>query len=235
MQIFYTENITLNKAIIDGQEHQHLAKVLRKKIGDKVYLCNGKGSLFSAEIEALTKKQSVLHIIEEIENLNENPCKLTLAVAPTKNNDRYEWMIEKATEIGVAQIIPFIAQNSERRKIKLERFNAKALAAMKQSKTLFLPKIDEAVKYKELLKIEGYDKKYIAYLRHNTAAINEAFLNVNANENILVLIGPEGGFTEEEVQEAEKNNFTTLSLGNKRLRTETAGVFTASAYQILVK
>lgn len=235
MQIFYTKNISGNIALIDGQESIHLTKVLRKNVDDEVYICNGLGSLFKAEITAVSKKESVLNIIETVEHQNENLCQLILAVAPTKNMDRYEWMIEKAVEIGVNQIIPFYSQNSERRRLKLERLEGIAIAAMKQSKTLFLPKISEAIKFKDLLNLEFSEQKFIAYLRGNTEDVKSVFPKLSTTKSTIILIGPEGGFTVEEAAEAEKNKFKTLSLGSKRLRTETAGVFTASAYQLLCK
>lgn len=235
MQLFFTQNIQNNIAIIDGQEHIHLAKALRKVIGDVVHLLDGKGALFLAEITGQTKKVTTLYIKEVVESVTANPNNLILAVAPTKNLDRYEWMVEKATEIGVKEIIPFFSQNSERRRLKTERVEAIAISAVKQSKTLFVPKIWEPIKFKELFIHDIAPQKYIAYLRENTENVVTAFPQLNIHENTIVLIGPEGGFTVEEAQLAEKNNFKTLSLGNKRLRTETAGVFTASAYQLLCK
>jgi len=235
MQIFYSTNIQDNIAIIDGQENIHLSKVLRKEIGDEVYLLNGKGTLFLAEITSQSKKATTLTIKNTVESEEKNHNNLILAVAPTKNIDRYQWMIEKAVEIGVNQIIPFYSQNSERRRLKLERLEAIAIAAMKQSKTLFLPKIAAPINFKDLLNQEFSDQKFIAYLRDNTTDVTTSFPQLKPELSTVVLIGPEGGFTVEEAAQAEKNKFKTLSLGNKRLRTETAGVFTAAAYQLLCK
>lgn len=235
MQLFYTTNIQMNIAIINGQENIHLTKVLRKNVGDEVFICNGEGGLFKAVLSSTSKKESVLDILETIEQQTENPSQLILAVAPTKNMDRYEWMIEKAVEIGVNKILPFYSQNSERRRLKLERLEGIAVAAMKQSKTLFLPIIAEPVKYKDLLTQDFSEQKFIAYLRDNTGDVSTSFPQLKPELSTVVLIGPEGGFTVEEAEQAVKNKFKTLSLGSKRLRTETAGVFTASAYQLLCK
>ncbi len=235
MQLFYTTNIQKNIAIINGQENIHLTKVLRKNVGDEVFICNGEGGLFKAVLSSISKKESVLDILETIEQQTENSSQLILAVAPTKNMDRYEWMIEKSVEIGVNKIIPFYSQNSERRRLKLERLEGIAVAAMKQSKTLFLPIIAEPVKYKDLLTQNFSEQKFIAYLRDNTEDVTTSFPQLKPELSTVVLIGPEGGFTVEEAEQAVKNKFKTLSLGSKRLRTETAGVFTASAYQLLCK
>ena len=150
MQLFYTKNIQNNIAIIEGQENIHLSKVLRKVVGDEVHILNGIGQLYLAEITQQTKKATTLIIKQTIENKSKNSNNLILAVAPTKNMDRFEWMVEKATEIGVKEIIPFFSQNSERRRLKTERVEAIAISAIKQSKTLFVPKIWEPIKFKEL-------------------------------------------------------------------------------------
>ena len=235
MQVFYSQNIVGDKILIDEQEHIHLSKVLRKAIGDKVYVCNGKGFFVLAEIISMTKKETMLLTREVLHDEKENTNRLTLAVAPTKNMDRYEWFIEKAIEIGVHEIIPFYSQNSERRKLKLERIQTIAISAMKQSKTLFLPEISEPISFKELITKKSPDQKYIAYVLEETSTAKDVFPLLDSEKELLVLIGPEGGFTVEEAELAVKNSFKALSLGAKRLRTETAAVYTAAAYQLLCK
>lgn len=235
MQVIYSQNIVGEKVLVDQQEHIHLSKVLRKNIGDTIYICNGNGLMVLAEIASISKKETILFIREVIEDQKENTNQLTIAIAPTKNMDRFEWFLEKSIEIGIHRIIPFYSQNSERRKLKMERLNTIAISAMKQSKTLFLPHIEEPVSYKELLTKDFGTQKYLAYVLENTLTVKGVFSSLDNKKDLTVLIGPEGGFTSEEAAQAIKNDFKTLSLGAKRLRTETAGIFTASAYQLLCK
>jgi 16S rRNA (uracil1498-N3)-methyltransferase len=235
MQVFYSQNIVGDKILIDQQEHIHLSKVLRKTLGDKIYVCNGKGLFVLAEIISMTKKETMLLTKEVLHDEKENSNRLTLAVAPTKNMDRYEWFIEKAIEIGVHRIVPFYSQNSERRKLKLERIQTIAISAMKQSKSLFLPEIHAPISFKELLNLKLTNQKYIAYVLEETNTVKDVFPLLEPDKELIVLIGPEGGFTVEEADRAMKNSFKALSLGAKRLRTETAAVYTAAAYQLLCK
>lgn len=233
MQVFYSNNIINTAIFIEGQEHVHLTKVLRKSEGDEVAICNGSGLMLSARIVSISKKQTVLEKIEILAQEKVNTNKLILAVAPTKNIDRYQWMIEKCTEIGISKIIPFYSQHSERRRLKLDRLQLIALSAMKQSKSLFLPEIIEPISFKDLLKMESVKQKGLAYMEEETTSIAKLISNLNRKEELLIAIGPEGGFSEEEVQQAKTNGFAPISLGSKRLRTETAAVYSAVAYQLL--
>lgn len=234
MQVFFSNKFIEDQILVDDQEHQHLNKVLRKKVGDHVFVCNGKGLMVEAEILASSKKETILKKLEVVIQLERDPNNLILAVAPTKNIDRYEWMLEKAIEIGVRKVIPFYSQNSERRKLRLERLQGIALAAMKQSKAVFLPEIIEPISFDKLLQVAS-ENRFIAYVRETSVSIQTEFSKLSKAENCLVLIGPEGGFTHEEANLAIKNGFVSISLGEKRLRTETAGVFTAAAHQLLTK
>jgi len=233
MQVFYSNNIINTAIFIEGQEHVHLTKVLRKSEGDEVAICNGSGLMLSARIVSISKKQTVLEKIEILAQEKVNTNKLILAVAPTKNIDRYQWMIEKCTEIGISKIIPFYSKHSERRRLKLDRLQLIALSAMKQSKSLFLPEIIEPISFKDLLKMESVKQKCLAYMEEETTTIAKLISNLNRKEELLIAIGPEGGFSEEEVQQAKTNGFAPISLGSKRLRTETAAVYSAVAYQLL--
>ena len=233
MQVFYSNNIINTAIFIEGQEHVHLTKVLRKSEGDEVAICNGSGLMLSARIVSISKKQTVLEKIEILAQEKVNTNKLILAVAPTKNIDRYQWMIEKCTEIGISKIIPFYSKHSERRRLKVDRLQLIALSAMKQSKSLFLPEIIEPISFKDLLKMESVKQKCLAYMEEETTSIAKLISNLNRKEELLIAIGPEGGFSEEEVQQAKTNGFAPISLGSKRLRTETAAVYSAVAYQLL--
>ncbi len=231
MQVFYSDNITDQSILIDGQEHHHLVKVLRKNVGDYVFVCNGLGLMLEAEIISTGKKESVLRQRQIVKAENKNPNQLVLAVAPTKNIDRYEWMIEKCTEIGVRTIIPFYSHHSERRRIKLERLQLIALSAMKQSKSLFLPEISDAVLFKDFICKDFSGTKLIASMEESSRSINESIAN-SKEEEVIIAIGPEGGFSSEEIDAAKEKDFIPITLGSKRLRTETAGVFCSAAYQL---
>ena len=231
MQVFYSNKIIDQSILIDGQEHHHLVKVLRKSVGDVVFVCDGNGLMLEAEIVSSSKKETVLRERSVYRKEKENPNHLVLAVAPTKNIDRYEWMVEKCTEIGVHTIIPFYSHHSERRRIKLERLQLIALSAMKQSKSLFLPEIKEAKLYKELIEEEFNGTKLIAYIEEDSRGVKKTLANVK-NQNVLIAIGPEGGFSQDEIRTAKEKDFIPITLGSKRLRTETAGVFCSTAYQL---
>ena len=147
---------------------------------------------------------------------------LHLAVAPTKMNDRYEWFLEKATEIGIHEITPIICDRSERKVINTERFDKIILTALKQSNELFLPKLNEAITFKEFVKLKNEGKKLIAHCEETNKKTLKSVLA--PNENITILIGPEGDFSEKEIEAALENNYIPVSLGSTRLRTETAAI-----------
>lgn len=232
MQLFYSPDVSLNNTfIIEGQEHVHMTKALRKSVGDLVNVTNGKGELFSCEIVATTKKHTTLANAQLKEKVAKNN-KLCLAVAPTKLMNRYEWMLEKGVEMGVVEWLPMFTFHSERRKIKQEKLQLQALGAMKQSLQFWKPTVNEASSFKALLHHgQQYDQKYIAYCDEHKVQLKEV---LSPQSNAIVLIGPEGGFSKEEVKEAENMGFRSISLGKNRLRTETAAIFVASLYYSLL-
>lgn len=230
MQLFYSEKIIKPLQIIeiDDQENIHLTKVLRKAIGEKIHITNGKGELFIAEIISLNKKRSSLKIIEKLKS-NNSINNLTIAIAPTKTISRIEWFIEKSVEIGINEIFLFTSQNSERKIIKLNRLTTKALSAMKQSLNLNLPKISDLYSFKKLLQeVESkFEVKLIAYCEET----DSKFSRYNfSNKKTIVMIGPEGGFSIEEITLAKQFGFKSVTLGKNRLRTETAGIYICSLF-----
>lgn len=235
MQIFYSSNINNGLAIISQQENQHLVKVLRKQVGDIVYLANGKGTIFEAEILQTKKKESLLKIKSTYKEELKNNNLLSIAIAPTKSMDRFEWFIEKAIEIGINSIIPFYSQHAERKVLKMNRLQSIALSAMKQSKTLYLPLIHEIKDFKTVIQQVNNHQKYIAYLGETTIDIQNLMPTINYKEETIIFIGPEGGFSEQEINLANENHIQAISLGEKRLRTETAGIYACSAYQLFKK
>jgi len=232
MQLFYKEELSeINQIFeIDQQENIHLTKALRKDIGDHVSVTNGRGLLFLSEILSISKKRSKLKTIKLLP-INGIESKLTIAIAPTKNITRIEWFIEKSVEIGIFEIILFNSQNSERRNVNTKRLQLKSLSAMKQSLKYFLPNVSELVNFKTLLeKFNHFENKLIASCEENEI---DFLKNIKETNKTIVLIGPEGGFTKEELIFAKKNGFKSVSLGGSRLRTETAGIFVCSVFNAL--
>jgi 16S rRNA (uracil1498-N3)-methyltransferase len=224
MQLFFTTDIRGNLAHFDETESRHLTQVLRRKVGDTVQLTDGLGHLFSGEIIEVGKRTCAVAIQQTTTNFEARPFRLHIAIAPTKNMDRFEWFLEKATEIGIDEITPLICKRSERTVVKTDRLKGVLASAMKQSLKAFLPKINEAVDFQQFMKnkfAEG-DQKFIAYC--NDAERHPLSKMYEKPKNCVLLIGPEGDFTEAEVALAFKQNFVGVSLGNSRLRTETAGV-----------
>lgn len=222
MHIFYTPGINSKEYTLSEEESKHCIRVLRLKAGDAVYLIDGKGGFYYAKITEENPKRCVVSVYQTIKEYGKRNYHLTIGIAPTKNIDRFEWFLEKATEIGIDRIIPFISQQSERKIIKPERLNKIINAAMKQSKQAYLPELEDISSYKELLSRDIKGNKLIAHcFDEERFHLKE---KVAKNENVFVLIGPEGDFTKEEVKLALEAGYEPVSLGNNRLRTETAGI-----------
>jgi len=223
MQLFYNPNINeyTENFSFDKEESKHIIKVLRKKDTDILFVTNGLGLLFKTEITLASDSKCTVQIIS-FEKATPSKFHLHLAVAPTKMNDRYEWFLEKATEIGIHEITPIICDRSERKVVNSERFDKILLTAMKQSNVLFLPKLNAAVTFKEFIKHKNEGLQLIAHCEETDKKSLKSVLK--PNENVTLLIGPEGDFSEKEITMAIENNFIPVSLGNTRLRTETAAI-----------
>lgn len=230
MQLFYNPNISdsdsyrdTKEVTFDKEESRHIIKVLRMKEGDSFKITNGKGCFFNAEIVNANPKGCLVKILSEETQLP-LPYQLHLAVAPTKLNDRYEWFLEKATEIGVSEITPIICDHSERKVIKEERYEKILQSAMKQSLKAYLPVLNPAVSLKDFLrtKNESDSLKFIAHCEETDKKSLKSLLL--PKKNTTILIGPEGDFSSEEIDLAIKSGFLPVALGESRLRTETAAV-----------
>ena len=223
MQLFYNPDITPGTTLFlfDKEESRHIVKVLRKKEGDFIQITNGKGSLFTSEITFANEKKCEVTISAE-EFFEPAPYQLHLAVAPTKLNDRYEWFLEKATEMGISEITPIICDHSERKFIKTDRFDKIIQSAMKQSLQYYLPKLNEPVSFKDFIKKQNDGLNLIAHCEETDKKSLKDVLE--PNQKITILIGPEGDFSDKEIKAALENNYIPVSLGNTRLRTETAAV-----------
>lgn len=223
MQLFYNPNIdeTTESFSFDKEESKHIIKVLRKKDTDILHVTNGLGLLFETEITLASDNKCTVKIIA-VEKTEPSKYHLHLAVAPTKMNDRFEWFLEKATEIGIHEITPIICDRSERKVVNRERFEKIILTAIKQSNVLFLPKLNEAITFKEFIKRKNEGLQLIAHCEETDKKSLKSVLK--PNENITLLIGPEGDFSEKEIALAIENKYVPVSLGNTRLRTETAAI-----------
>ena len=235
MNIFYSNNInkSTKKIIILDQENSHLIKVLRKKTGDNVNITDGKGFLYNCSIIESDKNKSILEIEKVVEFKNELP-KLKVAISLTKNKDRFEWFLEKATEIGINEITPLICRYSERNKINLERSIKILVSSMKQSLRYRLPIINKPINFKDYIimsKNKNMVDSYIATcLNSDISLLKEKLIKGNDSE---IMVGPEGGFSQDELDLAKKAKFVPVSLGKGRLRTETAGVMVCSIFSTI--
>jgi len=224
MQLFYTPDIkkTDRQIIFPKDESRHIAKVLRKNQGDILKVTNGKGFLFTAEIITANPKQCLAKIIE-VEEERPKKYHLHLVVAPTKMNDRYEWFLEKATEIGVDEITPIICDHSERKSVKLNRYERVLQSAMKQSLHFRLPVLNEAINFSEFIITEMEGRKFIAHCEEEIPKLS-LLDQAKPQEKITVLIGPEGDFSPGEIKLDLKKGWEAVNLGESRLRTETAAI-----------
>ena len=231
MNSFYFPNIYGKIIQLSAEESNHCVKVLRLKKGDQVQLMNGKGSIFIAEISAPDSKSCILEIKEEMTIPAIRNYHLTIAIAPTKNIDRFEWFIEKSTEIGIDRIMPLICQHSERKDVKIERLEKILVAAMKQSGQAFLPELTQPVSFKNLINSSFDGVKLIAHCEAGSKTKLRDSLPTGGNT--LILIGPEGDFDPTEIKLAMENGFGPVSLGASRLRTETAGVVACHSVNLI--
>lgn len=224
MQLFFDRHINSSdkQFTFDKIESRHIIRVLRKKEGDVLYITNGKGFLFTSEIINANDKKCTVTIVDIKEKENQLVYNLHIAIAPTKNNQRFEWFLEKATEIGISEITPIICEHSERKVIKEERLEKVVIAAMKQSKRFFLPKLNKAISFKNFIKTDTKGNKFMAHcVETDKQSLKN---NLKKKGNTIILIGPEGDFSLTEISLALSSNFVPVSLGNSRLRTETAGI-----------
>ncbi len=226
MQLFYNHTLTKSSSEIkfSREESKHIAKVLRKKEGDILYITNGKGILFTAKITFSNPSQCHA-VIDSHETQPRKSYSLHLAVAPTKMNDRYEWFLEKATEIGIDQITPIICDHSERKVVKEERFERILQSAMKQSLQCYLPQLNPAISFSDFIAQKNDDQLLIAHCEETKKQSLKDV--VQPKTNATILIGPEGDFSTKEIELALSSGFVPVTLGETRLRTETAAIVVA--------
>lgn len=222
MNLFYTPGIHGKSYVLDESESKHCIRVLRHSRGDQLNMVDGKGGWYKAIIRDPNPKKCAVEIVETISNYEKRDFYLHIAVAPTKNIERFEWFLEKATEIGVDEITPLLCAHSERKQIKPDRLEKVLVAAMKQSLKAFLPKLNNLITFESFLKQEHSSDKFIAHCEEGEKPY--LFNRLEPKQQVLILIGPEGDFSQTEIQLALEKGFNEISLGSSRLRTETAAV-----------
>ncbi len=227
MELFYAQNILLEDDILtfSPEESRHLIKVLRKKFGDLIRVTDGKGLEWIGQIIDINTKKVIGKKSQFILHKN-NMAPLHIAIAPTKNNDRFEWFLEKATEIGVSEITPIICNHSERKAIKPNRLNKILINGIKQSAQFFLPILNPIISFEAFIKKDLPKIKLMAHCQKGNKLLLQQVRNLD-NE-VLIMIGPEGDFSRIEIENAQNQYFTEVSLGSQRLRTETAGLVACS-------
>ncbi|MEM9896263.1 MAG: RsmE family RNA methyltransferase [Bacteroidota bacterium] len=228
MDAFIVTQQELEAGCLSTEESRHCALVLRKKSGDRVLLLDGTGTEVTAELTLVSKKEC-RYMVLQTKKWASIKSQLHLAIAPTKNMDRMEWMVEKLTEIGVGEISFIITENSERKTIRLDRLQKKMYAALKQSKNPFVPKLTSLIQFSDFISEADSDQKFIGDTQKETALLHEKLLQ---DQSATILIGPEGGFTKEEIKQANNANYDSFSMGQNILRTETAGFLAGCGFII---
>ena len=234
MEIFYSEDIEGDIIRLPEEESVHCVRVLRHRTGDEIAVMDGRGTLLWCRLDDANPKAAVATAVRREPGFGSHPYRLTLAVCPTKNNDRYEWMAEKATEIGVDTIAPVIGDRSERKVFKTDRIHRLVLSAAKQSLKGAVPEVAEPVSVSTFIENAPKDAlRLIAYCFEGEKVSIRQALAASDAKDVVVLIGPEGDFSPKEVAAAMKAGFKPVHLGDSRLRTETAAL--ASAMSVYLR
>lgn len=223
MQVFYIENIEGSECLLPPEEARHAITVLRMKEGDAVRLIDGKGGFYTGILQRIQSKEVWIEIGESRSEYGKRPYQFHLLIAPAKNSERTEWLIEKAVEIGLDRLTLLLCAHSERKKIRTDRLERIVISSMKQSLTAYKPIITSLTPFAEALESCSEDHKTLAHCRDELPrrSLPEIY---TPTESLAVCIGPEGDFSREEIELAEKAGFRGISLGESRLRTETAGL-----------
>ena len=226
MQLFYDAGFAPPTHRLGEEESRHCIRVLRLGCGDTLYITDGRGNLFRCEIVTADPRGCTVRAVECTEEFERLPYRLTMAVAPTKNNDRFEWFLEKATEVGIAEIVPLDTAHSERRIFKPERGERIITAAMKQSLKAYRPLLHELTPFREAVLRPFEGRKLIAHCAPTVSPEGKKLLpaTLRAGEDAMIFIGPEGDFSQEEITFALANGCEEITLGRQRLRTETAAL-----------
>lgn len=231
MDLFFSPETRIGDFVFSREESKHISRVLRKKKGDELKLTNGKGYIFTGKIIDDHPAKCLVNISDSMQIPKNRPFYLHLAVAPTKNMGRFEWFLEKATEIGIDEITPITCDHSERVHINTDRLEKVMVAALKQSQQLWLPKLNSLRPLRDLITDDFKGQKFIAYVDpENLTSLKSA---CTPKQDSIVLIGPEGDFSGDEVKSAILEDYLQISLGENRLRTETAALVACHTINLL--
>lgn len=232
MVLFYTKNIEDNIAYFSNEEVRHMFASLRKSVGDEIHFLDGEGNVYHGSILSIDKKEASVSIQSFEKKKRKRLYKSHIAIAPTKKADKIEWFVEKAIEIGVDEISFIKTAHSERKHLKLDRIHKIAISGMKQSMSYYLPTINEMVEFSAFIEKAAEHQRFIAAVDDSNQHLQEL---VQDHSDVCVLIGPEGGFRQNEIDLAKQKGFEVVSLGDRRLRTETAGIITANYLHDVMK
>ena len=228
MDLFFSNFKSNDKFIvIDEIDSKHITRSFRKNIGDRVIITNGTGYLCNAEIVEMGKKIKVK--IKSIEKFESSVYSVHIAISPLKNTSRFEWFVEKATELGVNQITPLICKYSEKKKVNIDRLDRILISSLKQSNQFFKPVINSIKDFEDFI-INNEDEKLMANLKTSNKINGQLF----TQKNICLMIGPEGGFSNQEIELAKKHNIKQITLGKSRLRSETAAIYGLSVIKSII-
>ena len=232
MQLFYLENLTKDNHL-SKEESTHCLIVLRKKINDEIFITDGKGTIYSTHIMNINNNKVQ---IGQLKELYSNKRKITthIAISLTKNRSRFEWFLEKVTELGIDEVTPLICSNSERTKLNLQRVQKILISSLKQSLNPKLPKINNITFYKDFISKNSKNTCIAHCHKKSKIDLKEHIKDQKKNNSLTVIIGPEGDFTEEEIILSEKLNIQAVKLSNQRLRTETAGIVACHTMNLLL-
>ncbi len=235
LPFFYIEDTGDQSGLVELDEDtsRHIVGVLRMQAGEQIHLADGKGNLFTASIEKDHKKKCLVKLAGAVFTARDKR-KTSIAISLLKNNNRLEWFLEKATELGITEIIPLICDRTEKQHFRFDRMHNILVSAMLQSRQVWMPQLHQPIAFQKLLsqeEVTTFSQKFIAHCLENEKTSLHELINTSLPSQ-LVLIGPEGDFTREEIEMALQYHFTPVALGDTRLRTETAGVVAATLLRI---
>ena len=235
MNLFYSDDINENnkQIFLRDQEHRHLVKSLRIDINETVFITDGKGNKYEAKLVAKERNTSKLEIINKF-TYSEKKTDLSIAISPTKKSNRFEWFLEKVTEIGISDIYPVVCDHSEKKFLNIDRAKKILISSMKQSLQTYLPEIHEPTDFNSFI-VNPFENSLKLIATNKTNFNSKPFAEFAGMTNTLIMIGPEGGFSNDELIIAKNAKFTAVSLGDNRLRTETAGVACAMLHNLSKK
>ena len=224
MQLFYAPEITLPRYTLSEEESKHCVRVLRMEPGDELHITDGRGTMHRCKVVDANAKRCVVEVVESEHEYQKMDYELTVAIAPTKIIDRFEWFLEKSTEVGISEIYPIECDHSERRQLKLDREQKVVTSAVKQSLKAYHPVLHPLTSVRDVITMPFEGAKFIAHCNSELGEREYLGRLLKKGEKTLILIGPEGDFSPEEITFALQNGFKAISLGRERLRTETAAV-----------